>query len=790
MTIISLLQVAAGVASRPEPKCPSLPACLCYKNMTVIDCSYGGFTHIPDIPETVLDLNLENNNITSIPSRAFSKLSKLQTLNLNHNNIQSIEAFAFDGLECITKLQLRKNQLKALESNSFANIPCLQNLTLAYNVIEQISEDAFDGTTAIRRLVLDGNSFTTVPSVGHQPYLNELHLFTNNIVGATFPNSYRNGSKTLLINLSENKIQALGNETFLALTGVTVTGLTLTNNNISTIAAGTFTPLSTLESLKLGSNPLAISAIKNVALDLEQKSLAFLDLSGVFASEKEFYEGMSFFKNTTITTLELCRNSISYLANGVFKEFKNVRVLHLSKNELFEVSTQVFADLHDLVEVGLDNNMFTVFPRQLPKSLTNLNLAGNRITTIRTNDMKDLQNLNRLSIRKNQIGRLEKGAFNGLERLDTLYLSNNQIGVLSGFVFQPLKSLTHLFLNDNNLHQIFQVLFDPMKSLRRLDLSGNGCCDRMQGTTFASMTSLRYLHLERNNLSGYIASKDADLLFKGLSELKEIHLSTNNIQRISDSLFKDQVALEILKLDNNPITGWGPNLFKHTANMTKLDMSHNKIGVLYANNLADLDNLDELNLANNPFVCGCDLLWFREWIDRTAVSLPGKKSYKCASPKQWGGKPLLEFTKDKINCTFVATEYAIAIIASISTALIISLLSGFFVYRNRWRIRLRLYLLSNRGRQFIRNIQTNAQGANYGSINDDIERNHYDAYVSCSEDDNEWVLKHLLPGIDDGLYEDGTFGGEFKLYHDPRDFNPGKLNTLLLTSACNKTNTL
>ena len=384
--------------------------------------------------------------------------------------------------------------------------------------------------------------------------------------------------------------------------------------------------------------------------------------------------------------------------------------------------------------------------------------------------------MKRLSLRNNKIVKIETGAFNGLENLEMFFLSQNRIGVLSGSVFQPLKSLTYLDLGNNNLHQIFQVLFEPLKSLRRLDLSGNGCCDRMQETTFESLTSLRYLHLERNNLSNYVASKGADLLFKGLSELKEIHLSSNKIQRISDSLLRDQVNLELLKLDGNRISGWGPNLFKFTKNLTKLDLSHNKIGVLSEGSIGNLGNLAEMYLIDNPFVCNCDLLWFRGWLDSTMVSLPGKESYKCASPEQWRGKHFLEFTKDKINCTFVS-KYASAIAGSVVAALLISLITGAFVYRNRWRIRLRVYLLSNRGKQFIRDLKTHAQRANYGSINDDVDQGLYAAYISCSEYENEWVLQHLLPGIDDGRYDNDAFGGEFKLYHDPRDFDPGKSYT-------------
>nr|XP_022335983.1 toll-like receptor 2 type-2 [Crassostrea virginica] len=50
----------------------------------------------------------------------------------------------------------------------------------------------------------------------------------------------------------------------------------------------------------------------------------------------------------------------------------------------------------------------------------------------------------------------------------------------------------------------------------------------------------------------------------------------------------------------------------------------------------------------------------------------------------------------------------------------------------------------------------------------------YDAYISYSGDDYDWVLQHLLPGIDSGeLTEEQLFNGEFKLFFHDRDSVPG-----------------
>ena len=245
----------------------------------------------------------------------------------------------------------------------------------------------------------------------------------------------------------------------------------------------------------------------------------------------------------------------------------------------------------------------------------------------------------------------------------------------------------------------------------------------------------------------------------------------NNIRVLPESIFRDQVSLKTLKIGENKLSGWGHNLFKFTKNLRTLDISHNQIGLLREEDLQHLQNLTKLVLNDNPFACTGDLLWFRGWVTTTKVPLTKLESYKCFSPKQWRDKPLLEFTEDKIQCTFNSnTKYEI--VGSVSATLFSSLVIGTLIYRNRWRLRLRIYLLSKRGKQFLGNMTAHVQQANYGAIND---QGFYDAYISCCDQEYDWVLRHLLPGIDNGrLNDDNIFWGDFKLYYDPRDQEPGK----------------
>ena len=736
-----------------------------------MDCSFGNFTAIPDIPASAVHLRLDHNSLPSVPRGAFSKLSKLQSLNLNDNGIRKVEPFAFERLVNLTKLELRKNKIQTLGHKRFANIPKLQFLDLSNNLLTYSTNDSFYGTPELVEVNFEANKLPFVPLLWYQPKLRRLLLPNNRIKNATFSPCYRNSSKALHISLAQNRrMTYLDNNTFHSLAGVSITGMTLAENNINTVMSGTFEVFQSVKFLSLKNNPVSMVSLNNIADGLKKKGLVRLDLSGVFKTDKKFQKGVALFQSKTISKLLLCRNSISFLPNNTFKGFRKVRLLNLCKNKLSWFSEESLGGLDNLHQIDLSSNAFISFPKFLPNYIEEIDLQYNQIKLIDTNDTGYLCNLKKLVLKHNKIETIKLGAFDGLENLHVLDLAQNEIAFLPGDVFNSFRNLTRLDLGNNKLQRIDlnKRRFESLVSLRYLDLSGNDCV-YLREDMFESMVSLKYLHLQRNKLGASFAGLYGENLFKGVKRLEELYLMDNDIRALPGSILKDQISLKTLKIGENKLSGWGTNLFKFTTNLQILDINHNQIGLLREVDLQHLHSLKVLNLMDNPFACSCELLWFRNWLSTTKVRVIKLKSYKCSSPNEWQDKPLLEFTEDKIQCTFYS-KYVI--VGSVSAALFGSLVIVTLVYRNRWRLRLRIYLLSKRGRQFIGNMRAHVQQANYGAINN---QGFYDAYISCCDQEYDWVLRHLLPGIDNGrLNDDNIFGGDFKLYYDPRDQEPGK----------------
>ena len=109
-------------------------------------------------------LRLDNNQISSIESGAFTGLSVLETLSLYNNQITSIASGDFTGLSALTRLYLARNQITSIESGAFTGLSALTRLDLYRNQITSIESGNFTGLSALTSLDLDNNQITSIES--------------------------------------------------------------------------------------------------------------------------------------------------------------------------------------------------------------------------------------------------------------------------------------------------------------------------------------------------------------------------------------------------------------------------------------------------------------------------------------------------------------------------------------------------------------------------------------------------------------------------------------------------
>ncbi|KAL4240723.1 hypothetical protein ACF0H5_001511 [Mactra antiquata] len=179
-------------------------------------------------------------------------------------------------------------------------------------------------------------------------------------------------------------------------------------------------------------------------------------------------------------------------------------------------------------------------------------------------------------------------------------------------------------------------------------------------------------------------------------------------------------------------------------------MNENRIVLLSPKHLplTLLNQLDTIDLSDNPFSCDCYLKWFIDWLKTIDIAkVKHAKKHICASPDRHVGKSLFDVEFTFFECHPLQKLMWVIIIAI--SSLLVLLIISLIVYRNRWNIKHLIYLYRMR-RNYIQ-----IEGNNY----------LYDAFVAYSQDDSDWVIDKLVPILE------SEYG--YKLCIHERDFDIG-----------------
>uniref|UniRef100_A0A669PLI9 LRRCT domain-containing protein n=1 Tax=Phasianus colchicus TaxID=9054 RepID=A0A669PLI9_PHACC len=143
------------------------------------------------------------------------------------------------------------------------------------------------------------------------------------------------------------------------------------------------------------------------------------------------------------------------------------------------------------------------------------------------------------------------------------------------------------------------------------------------------ITDLESLNLPCNMTKIHITDTNVTYVqdvFSGMGELQHLILSSNNIALISPEAFKevfnDTVQLQQLIIENNRLKSIQENLF---------------------------DRL-KVYLDDNPWKCDCQILGFREWLQKSTEVVKEAQSLMCDSPLSLRNISLLALTDHHLKC--------------------------------------------------------------------------------------------------------------------------------------------
>ncbi|XP_052762397.1 toll-like receptor 6 [Mya arenaria] len=306
---------------------------------------------------------------------------------------------------------------------------------------------------------------------------------------------------------------------------------------------------------------------------------------------------------------------------GVLANLTNLEVLDLSYNRLDTIQTEALQGLRNLKFVSFRFNYLKAFPTGLfcpSPVLKYLDIGSNPLKSYPYGSMlckTDLE-IKVLEVRNSTLDRIPDNALKNLTSLERFDLSFNPITSVTKRAFDGGKSLTELDLSDCDISDLFPYFCDYLPNMTNLYLQNNRF-KRFDFEDIVNCTALKMLNISGNHLTvvqgeavGLISIEHIDFsrnqvnvlntTFKGLQNLKHLHLQDNVLDHLVEGQFEGASNLVYVNLANNMIhkTTNFTKVFT-MVNLTHLHLAQNKITILENESFTALRNLEVLDLGGN-----------------------------------------------------------------------------------------------------------------------------------------------------------------------------------------------
>ncbi|XP_017264912.1 fibromodulin [Kryptolebias marmoratus] len=245
----------------------------------------------------------------------------------------------------------------------------------------------------------------------------------------------------------------------------------------------------------------------------------------------------------------LQRNQITGIQDRVFDNATNLVWIILSHNKINsdKISNSVFTKLESLDRLYLDHNELTSVPDNLPKSVTDLRLAHNKISKVLSNTFKGMANLTTLDLQENVIEDIESG-FEELKSLTMLDMRKNKLRKIPETLPEGLQQL---YLEFNNIEEVPAGFLTTYPKLQFVRLAHNTLTDKGLPSHVFNTSTLIELDLSFNKLEKIpLVNRNLENLYLQANKIKEFSLSSF-CSTIDVTNFS---KLKVLRLDANKIS--------------------------------------------------------------------------------------------------------------------------------------------------------------------------------------------------------------------------------------------
>ena len=570
---------------------------------------------------------------------------KLSRFDLSFNKVGSLEQGDFIALRncSLDGFNLNHNDIKSLPRAVFTDLPAV-HLLINYISLDKFYAESFLGNKAIVKVTLTRSGIRSIVPMNTSeiprdifPGITKLYLQKNKLI--SIPKYALDGFEKLqVLDIGFNHLASLHNKSFCGLKSLV--NLRLPVNKIKSLPRGSFACAEKLENI-----------------DLSRNDISVLD--------PQWFDG-----SHRLSTLTIYQSNIDEIKTIPWNA-TNLQTLILANNNLNSVNRNTFAGLRNLKCIDFTRN----YPLTISVDAFEENISLEKI------------------IMKNLVEFTMTGSFRNLHQLTFLDMSylHSRLEVTSRGQFTYTSALRSLnmcrtYIKAEDLVQLKSniSLFSGLVSLHTLKLAHNFFVDFHQvPNAFTTLWNL----LELDLFDSQIHQIDSGI-FRNLTSLTYLSLAANFIRIIPEKAFQDLQNLRTLKLNSNSITVIEKQLFSGTSSLQNLYLQNNQISTIEPFTLIPT-SLKVLIIAKNPFTCTCQLAWFRKWLDKVNTETDQKNETRCSSTS-------FKSLRNQTIWSFHPKDYCgvnIYLIVGVSLAILTVLSLSILVYRKRWWLNHKLFLL-------------------------------------------------------------------------------------------------
>ncbi|KAF1525310.1 Toll-like receptor 2 type-2, partial [Eudyptula minor] len=599
----------------------------------------------------------------------------------------------------ITVLNLAHNRIKHIRSQDLQQAVNLRALLLQSNKISSIDEDSFHSLGKLECLDLSNNNLAHLSPVwfGHLFSLQHLHLQGN---------SYRDlGESSPFSNLRNLSSLHLGNPQF------------------STIRQGNFEGIELLDKLWIDGGNLSqyepgslkwIKKINHMIINLRSVNV-------FSAIVRDLLHSVTWLEVRKIAfsipaEMQLLRVMSSSFAKKI--SFKQTLLTDATVPEI----VSILEDMPKLVEVDM------IDCRLLGTGRWEIQIQANQSQTLR------VLTIDKLSIEEFYLFTDLQAVEGLLSLLTKVTVDNTKVFLVPCRLSQHLLSLEYLDLSANLLGDFsleHSACQGGWPSLQTLNLSQNSLSDlEMTGKSLSHLSNLILLDISQNKF-GEIPD-----VCKWPKTLKYLNLSSTQIPKLTTCI---PPTLEVLDVSANNLMEFGLQLpflkelylaknqlktlpgAARIPNLVAMSVRRNKLNSFSREEFESFKKLELLDASDNNFICSCEFLSFihrQAGIAQVLVGWPDK--YVCDSPLAVRGVHVGAVHLSLMECH---KFLVVSLICALVFLVILFLVAVGYKYHAVWYLRMTWAWLQ-------------AKRKPKRAPPKDI---CYDAFVSYSENDSDWV---------------------------------------------------